>query len=136
MFDFFKQVAFFHLIQYTLVAQDWNLFSVSGSHFALILFTFLYVDIIDFTAIFYFIARFFSVVNPETGDFFCLTIAYCTNTAIISINLFFGCLPVIVFIESGAGIMEGGRTGFIVMTTGIYFLISIFFAPIFMSIPL
>lgn len=39
------------------------------------------------------------------------------------------------FIESGAGISEGGKTGLTAMTTGICFFISIFFTPIFASIP-
>ena len=48
MFDFFKQVVGFHPIQHTLAAQDWDL-SAAGGHFALALFTFLYVDIVDCT---------------------------------------------------------------------------------------
>jgi hypothetical protein len=38
-------------------------------------------------------------------------------------------------IESGAGIAEGGKTGLVGMTCGICFFISMFFAPIFASIP-
>lgn len=38
-------------------------------------------------------------------------------------------------IESGAGISEGGGTGLTAITTGLCFFISIFFAPIFASIP-
>jgi AGZA family xanthine/uracil permease-like MFS transporter len=80
-------------------------------------------------------ARFSGVVNPETGDFPRSTIAYCCDAATISIGSLFGCSPVTAFIESGAGITEGGRTGLTAMTTGVCFLISIFFAPIFASIP-
>jgi adenine/guanine/hypoxanthine permease len=43
---------------------------------------------------------------------------------------------VTAFIESGSGIAEGGRTGLTAVTTGLCFIISIFFAPIFASIPL
>ncbi len=43
--------------------------------------------------------------------------------------------PVTAFIESGAGISEGGATGITAMVTGLCFFISIFFAPIFASIP-
>lgn len=46
-----------------------------------------------------------------------------------------GSSPVTAFIESGAGIAEGGRTGLTAMTAGICFFISLFFAPIFASIP-
>ena len=53
----------------------------------------------------------------------------------ISIGAILGTPPVTAFIESGAGIGEGGKTGLTAMTTGICFFISIFFAPIFASIP-
>jgi MFS superfamily sulfate permease-like transporter len=41
----------------------------------------------------------------------------------------------ITVIESGAGIAEGGKTGLTAMTCGVCFLITMFFAPIFASIP-
>lgn len=105
-----------------------------GSQFALALFTFLYVDIIDCTATLYSMARFSNVVD-ENGDFPRSTLAYCTDAFSISIGALLGCSPVTGFIESGAGIAEGGKTGLTAMTTGICFIISIFFAPIFASIP-
>ena len=134
MFEFFRQVVAFHPINSTLVAQDWDIRS-AGAHFALALFTFLYVDIIDCTATLYSMAHFSGVIDPETKDFPRSTIAYCCDAITISISSLFGCSPVTAFIESGAGILEGGRTGLTAMTTGICFLISIFFAPIFASIP-
>ena len=39
------------------------------------------------------------------------------------------------FVESSAGVAEGGRTGLTSMTTAILFLISMFFAPVFTAIP-
>lgn len=124
----------FHPIKNILGVQDWNV-SVVGSHFVLALFTFLYVDIIDATATLYSMASFSGVVNPETGDFPRSTLAYCTDAMTITISSLFGCSPVTVFIESSAGIILGGRTGLTSMTTGVCFLISIFLAPIFASIP-
>ncbi|CZR67389.1 related to purine transporter azgA [Phialocephala subalpina] len=134
MFSFFKKIVSFHPITSVLAAQDWNL-SAAGSHFALALFTFLYVDIVDATATLYSMARFSGVVDSDTGDFPRSTLAYCTDAISISIGSLFGCSPVTAFIESGAGITEGGRTGLTAITTGACFLISIFFAPISASIP-
>ncbi|KAG9242455.1 xanthine/uracil permease family protein-like protein [Calycina marina] len=133
-FEFFKHIIYFHPIKNTLVAQDWNIAS-ADRHFVLALFTFLYVDIIDASATLYSMARFSGVVDPETGDFPRSTLAYCTDAVMISIGSLFGCSPVTTVIESGAGITEGGRTGLTAITTGICFLISLFFAPIFASIP-
>lgn len=134
LFAFFKQIVAFHPIQSILAAQDWDI-SAAGSHFALALFTFLYVDIVDCTATLYSMARFSGVVDPSTGDFPRSTLAYCIDAVAISIGSLFGCSPITAFIESGAGIMEGGRTGLTAMTAGMCFLVSIFFAPIFASIP-
>ena len=53
----------------------------------------------------------------------------------IAIGALLGTPPVTAFVESGAGIGEGGKTGLTAMSTGICFFISIFFAPIFASIP-
>ena len=133
-FDFFKKVVHFHPIQNTLAAQDWNV-AGAGPKFALALFTFLYVDILDCTGTLYSMARFSGVVDEKTGAFPRSTIAYCTDAVSISIGSLLGTSPVTAFIESGAGIAEGGRTGLTAITTGICFLISLFFAPIFASIP-
>lgn len=132
--QFFKKVVQFQPIDKTLNVLDWNITEEPGQ-FALALFTFLYVDIIDCTATLYSMARFCGVVDPETGDFPRSTLAYCTDAFCISIGALFGTSPVTVFIESGAGIVEGGKTGLTAMTGGLCFIISMFFAPIFASIP-
>mmetsp|Transcript_15735 Transcript_15735/g.30401 ORF Transcript_15735/g.30401 Transcript_15735/m.30401 type:complete len:505 (+) Transcript_15735:250-1764(+) len=46
-----------------------------------------------------------------------------------------GCSPIIVHIESAAGIKEGGRTGLTACVIGCWFLLSLFFAPLLGSIP-
>ncbi|KAK3940785.1 permease family-domain-containing protein [Diplogelasinospora grovesii] len=133
--DFFHKGVAFHPIQHTLVKQQWDLSGVHASNFAIALFTFLYVDIIDCTATLYSMARFCNRVNKGDGDFPRSTMAYCVDAFCISIGSLIGCSPVTVFVESGAGIAEGGRTGLTACVTGACFLISLFFAPIFASIP-
>ena len=46
-----------------------------------------------------------------------------------------GTSTVTVFVESSAGISEGGKTGLTAITTGVLFVLSLFFAPIFIAIP-
>ncbi|KAG4030823.1 hypothetical protein MFRU_011g02750 [Monilinia fructicola] len=133
-FDFFKKVVTFHGIQETLVAQDWNVAGVTGQ-FGLAFITFLYVDILDCTGTLYSMARFSGAIDEETQDFEGSAVAYLVDAFGISIGSLFGLSPVTAFIESGAGISEGGKTGITAMVTGICFFISIFFAPIFASIP-
>lgn len=133
-FDFFRKVVDFHKITHTLNVQEWNI-SKYGGQFGLALITFLYVDIMDCTGTLYSMARFADLIDPVTQDFEGSSIAYMVDAISISIGALMGSPPVTAYIESGAGISEGGKTGLTSMTTGLCFFISIFFAPIFASIP-
>lgn len=133
-FDFFKKVVDFHKISKTLVVQQWDV-SGYGGQFGLALITFLYVDILDCTGTLYGMARFAGLIDPVTQDFEGSSLAYMVDALSISIGALLGVPPVTAFVESGAGISEGGKTGITSMVTGICFFISVFFAPIFASIP-
>ncbi|KAK5175296.1 uncharacterized protein LTR77_000434 [Saxophila tyrrhenica] len=134
MFDFFKQVVTFHPIQSILAVQEWNV-SEYGGQFGLAFITFLYVDILDCTGTLYSMARFAGAIDERTQDFEGSAVAYLVDAFGISIGSLFGVPPVTAFIESGAGISEGGATGLTSIVTGLCFFISVFFAPIFASIP-
>jgi len=133
-FDFFKQVVTFHPIGKILNVQRWDI-SEYGGQFGLAFITFLYVDILDATGTLYSMARFAGFIDERTQDFENSAIAYSVDAIGISIGALMGCPPVTAYIESGAGISEGGATGLTAMFTGLCFFIAIFFAPIFASIP-
>ncbi|MGL5647544.1 MAG: NCS2 family permease [Clostridium sp.] len=46
-----------------------------------------------------------------------------------------GVSTVTTFVESSTGVAAGGRTGWTAITTGVLFLIAMFFSPIFIAIP-
>lgn len=46
-----------------------------------------------------------------------------------------GTSTVTTFVESGAGVSAGGKTGLTALTTAVLFVLSIFFLPVFASIP-
>lgn len=133
-FDFFKQVVAFHPITKTLNVLEFDLGGAPGA-FGLAFITFLYVDIFDCTGTLYSMARFAGFVDQRTQDFEGSAVAYMVDAFGIVIGSLLGCSPVTAFIESGAGIQEGGKTGITAMVTGLCFFIAIFFAPIFASIP-
>lgn len=133
-FDFFKKVVDFHRIENILNVQEWNI-SGYGSQFGLALITFLYVDILDCTGTLYAMASFADLVDPVTQDFEGSSTGYMVDALSISVGSLLGVPPVTAFVESGAGISEGGKTGLTAVVAGICFFISIFFAPIFASIP-
>ncbi|KAJ7119574.1 permease family-domain-containing protein [Mycena epipterygia] len=132
LFDYFKQVVTFHQIQKVGNVIDYN-YSKGRVWYALI--TFLYVDILDTTGTLYSMAKFAGLRDPVTLDFENSTVAYCVDAFSISMGALMGSSPVTAFIESATGISEGGKTGITAMVTGICFFISVFFAPIFASIP-
>lgn len=133
-FNFFKKVVDFHPIKQSLNVQEWDIAGYGGQ-FGLALITFLYVDILDCTGTLYGMARFAGLIDPVTQDFEGSSMAYCVDAVCVSIAAILGVPPVTAFVESGAGISEGGKTGITAMVTGICFFISVFFAPIFASIP-
>jgi len=47
-----------------------------------------------------------------------------------------GCSPIIIAVECTAGIIEGGKTGITALTAAAFFLLSLFFAPLFGAIPI
>ncbi|ETN37074.1 uncharacterized protein HMPREF1541_08064 [Cyphellophora europaea CBS 101466] len=134
MFNFFKRVAYFHPIGEVLAVQRWDI-SDYGGQFGLAFITFLYVDILDCTGTLYAMARYCGAIDERTQDFEGSAVAYLVDAFGITIGSLFGSPPVTAYIESGAGISEGGATGLTAITTGLCFFISIFFAPIFASIP-
>ncbi|KAG6828241.1 hypothetical protein H0H92_008675 [Tricholoma furcatifolium] len=73
--------------------------------------------------------------DPVTLDFENSTWAYCVDAFCISMGALMGTSPVTSFVESATGISEGGKTGLTAMTVGLAFFVSVFFAPIFSSIP-
>ncbi|KAI9461529.1 permease family-domain-containing protein [Russula earlei] len=131
-FDFFKKVVAFHPIKLIGNAIDYH-YTNGKVWYALI--TMLYVDIFDTTGTLYSMAKFAGLRNPVTMDFERSTVAYCVDAFSISMGALMGTSPVTAFVESATGISEGGKTGLTAITTGLAFFVSVFFSPIFASIP-
>ncbi|KAH8979490.1 permease family-domain-containing protein [Lactarius hatsudake] len=131
-FDFFKKVVSFHPIKLVGNVIDHH---YTNSKVWYALGTMLYVDILDTTGTLYSMAKFAGLRDPVTMDFERSTVAYCVDAVSISMGALMGTSPVTAFIESATGISEGGKTGITAITTGLAFLVSVFFAPVFASIP-
>ncbi|RIA93369.1 purine transporter [Glomus cerebriforme] len=131
-YEFFKRVANFHILDNNLAVMNFD-FSTGEVWVALL--TFLYVDILDTTGTLYTIAKFGGFMDYETGDFEGSTAAFICDAFSISISALFGISPITACIESSVGITEGGRTGITALVISFCFGMSVFFAPIFASIP-
>lgn len=71
----------------------------------------------------------------EDGNFPGQYPAFMSDATAIVVGSCLGTSPVTTFVESATGIREGGRTGITALTVSLLFFISLFFAPIFASIP-
>lgn len=71
----------------------------------------------------------------ENGDFPRSRWAYSADGVATIIGSMFGLSPVTSYIESGAGVEAGAKTGLTAMIVAFYFFLSIFFAPVIASIP-
>ncbi|KAH7057921.1 permease family-domain-containing protein, partial [Linnemannia elongata] len=130
-FDYFKKVVTFHPIQMTFAKMN---FELDNHEIWIALITFLYVDIMDTTGTLYSMAKFGGYMY-RNGDFDGSTAAFLCDASSITLGAVFGVPPVTAYIESGAGITEGGRTGLTSIFTAFLFFISLFFSPIFASFP-
>ncbi|KAF9104442.1 hypothetical protein BGX29_001864 [Mortierella sp. GBA35] len=130
-FSYFKKVVTFHPIEMTLGKMN---FALDNHEIWVALITFLYVDIMDTTGTLYSMAKFGGYMY-RNGDFDGSTAAFLCDASSITLGAVFGVPPVTAYIESGAGITEGGRTGLTSIFTAFLFFISLFFSPIFASFP-
>ncbi|PWN47057.1 hypothetical protein IE53DRAFT_273806 [Violaceomyces palustris] len=133
-FNYFKQVASWHgLGKLGPKNIDWNGFGDGKVWAALI--SFLYIDLLDTTGTLYAMASHAGLMDARTGDFEGSSAAYISYAVSISIGSLLGCSPNTAFVESASGIAEGGRTGITGIVTSFMFFLSLFFAPIFASLP-
>lgn len=71
----------------------------------------------------------------ENGKIKNLDKALVCGSVATTVGSILGTSTVTSYIESATGVSEGGRTGLTAVTTGILYLITLFFAPLFLLIP-
>ena len=102
--------------------------------FVIIVFTFLYFDMFD-TAGTLIACAGKSGILCEDGTIPNAGRALLADAVGTTAGSMLGTSTVTTFVESAAGVAEGGRTGLTAVTVGFLFLVSLFLAPLFGSIP-
>lgn len=132
--DFFKQVATWHSFEHLGPHNiDWSAYKSGQVWVALI--TFLYTDALDTTGTLYSMARQAGLFDDTSGDFEGSSVAFLVDAICIALGSLLNLSPCTAFIESASGITEGGRTGLTAIMISFLFFLSLFFAPIFASLP-
>ena len=111
---------------------DFN--SVGIINFIVVVFSFLFVDLFDTLGTWIGVSTKADMLDEE-GKLPAIKPALMADAIATSAGAVLGTSTTTTFVESSAGVAEGGRTGLTAMTTGLLFLVSMLFAPIFTAIP-
>lgn len=102
--------------------------------FVVVCFTFLFVDMFDTVGTLIGCATKADMID-ENGTIPNVKEALFADAIGTTCGAILGTSTVTTFVESSAGVVEGGRTGLVAVTVSALFLLSLFLAPIFESIP-
>ena len=121
-------------ISTTFMQFDFGFILEHTVDFFVMMFAFLFVDIFDTLGTVIGCASKANMLDEEgrlpeikgvlLADAIGTTVGACLGTSTIT-----------TFVESSSGITEGGRTGLTSVTVGIFFLLSLFLSPLFLTVP-
>lgn len=107
---------------------------VSSLNFLVVMFAFLFVDLFDTIGTLIGVSTKAGMLDKE-GKLPKIKGALMADAVATTAGAVLGTTTVTTFVESAAGVSEGGRTGLTAFTTAVLFALSLFLAPIFLAIP-
>ena len=111
---------------------EWS--QIFTKEMVIIVFTFLFVDLFDCIGTVIGVANRAGMIK-EDGKIPHLKEVFMVDSISTAAGAVMGTSTVAVYVESAAGVNEGGRSGLTAFVTGICFLLALFFAPLFLAIP-
>ena len=102
--------------------------------FLVVMFAFLFVDLFDTLGTLIGCASRANMLD-EKGRLPRVKGALMADACGTSIGACLGTSTISTYVESSAGIVEGGRTGLTAVTTSLLFLVALFFSPLFLAVP-
>ena len=100
----------------------------------IIVLTFLFVDIFDTLGTLVGVSNKAKILD-KNGNVPNIKKAFMADAIGTTFGAILGTSTVTTYVESAAGVSEGGRTGMTAFITAICFAVSLFFAPVFLAIP-
>ena len=107
---------------------------IMTADFWIVVLTFLFVDIFDTVGTLAGVAAKTNMLDKD-GKLPRVSAALTTDAIGTVFGSCMGTSTVTTYVESSAGVAEGGRTGLTAVTTGVMFLLALFIAPLFQLIP-
>ncbi len=108
--------------------------NILSSKMLVILFTFLFVDMFDTVGTLVGVASKANMIDKD-GKLPRVKQALFADSIGTTVGALLGTSTVTTYVESSAGVAEGGRTGLTSLTVAGMFLVALFFAPIFLMVP-
>ena len=108
--------------------------SVGIFNFIVIMLSFLFVDLFDTLGTLIGVSSKANMLDDQ-GRLPGIKPALMADAVATTVGAFLGTSTTTTFVESSAGVAEGGRTGLTALVTGLLFLIAMFFAPVFTAVP-
>ena len=116
------------------IAFKFDFSTVFSLDFLIIMFTFLFVDIFDTLGTLIGVCSKAGLLD-EDGKLPRIRGALLADAIGTTAGAALGTSTVTSYVESAAGVAEGGKTGLTSFVTGILFILALFFSPIFIAIP-
>ena len=113
---------------------DVNDYTWSIGDFLLVMITFLFVDIFDTAGTLYSVGRAAGYVD-DNDELQNSDPAFMSDAAATLVGAMTGTSTTTTYIESAAGVEEGGKTGLVAVTVGVLFLSGLFLSGLFQAIP-
>ncbi len=108
--------------------------SIKVFEFIVVVFAFLFVDIFDTLGTLIGVSTKADMLDEE-GRLPKIKGALMADAVATTAGAVLGTSTTTTFVESAAGVTEGGRTGLTAIVTGLLFLLSVIFSPLFLTIP-
>lgn len=102
--------------------------------FIVVVFAFLFVDIFDTLGTLIGVSTKANMLD-ENGKLPRIKGALMADAVATTAGAILGTSTTTTFVESASGVTEGGRTGLTAIVTGLLFLLSVIFSPLFLTIP-
>lgn len=102
--------------------------------FLVVMFTFLFVDMFDTVGTLVGCATKAGMIQDDGSVPNCKEALFADAVG-TTVGAILGTSTVTTFVESSAGVMEGGRSGLTALTTAVLFLAALFLSPLFLAIP-
>ena len=107
---------------------------IGSSLFLIVVFTILFVDFFDTAGTLTSVANLSGKMDKE-GNIENIQKAVFADSIATIVGSLFGTSNTTSYIESGAGIKEGGKTGLVAVAVGVFFLLCLFLSPLAKTIP-